>query len=109
GHAGTSNSGGSSVREQLYPPLGIFMRDDGRHAKGEHGVTTWERSVDGMVYKEIAFTVPLVGPLTSGDQLQRRIHQEGVGQSPNPEDSRFFGVRVTAVQAAYKKDAAQGS
>ncbi len=58
--------------------------------------------------KEVAFARSLVGSFPTGNDLQGNINKKGIGESLDSENSRFFSVRVAAVQAPYQKDAAQG-
>src|SRR5579862_1751847 len=109
GEASRRDSECCTIGDDLYPALGIFVSDDARHGPREHGVARWEGSVDASVLPEAAVAGAVVRPFASGNDLHRRVDQEGVGERFEGQVAGFLRVRIVGADAVKPDEASTGS
>src|SRR5207302_3741537 len=54
---------GGAITQHPRPRLGIFVGNHRGHCPSKHGVAAGERSVDHVMFEEVAVIVSLIGPL----------------------------------------------
>src|ERR1700756_4121349 len=101
--------GCSAVGQQFHPRLGIFMRNDGGHGPGEHGMPGGERGIKTTMTPEPAVTRSFFRTLATGYELHGRIDQESIGQCFQFEFTSLLGVFVLLLETISPQPARRGS
>src|ERR1700756_728435 len=109
GEAGGGDGECGSVREDLYPTLRIFVRDDTGHGPHEHGMPSRKGCIDASLLPEAPVARAAIGAFASGDDLHWRVNQKCVGEGFEREVTGFLGVRIVGADAVQPDQAGAGA